>query len=124
MEYKTISMRYRLSSRDAYYGGGLVDAPRMMQMMGDCASRLLAREFGNAGRCVEIEKSRVYVPCFAGDYLEYLARILKVEGKRVTVETRSFKEVAVPENPPFESSVDILEDPELTMAMIMVYELN
>ncbi len=51
------------------------------------------------------------------------ARIVEVDGKRVTIETRCFKIAQVPEDRPFESSAEILEKPILCIAAMMVYEL-
>ena len=55
--------------------------------------------------------------------MEYHARVTGADGKRVTMEVRSFKVGFVPKDPPFESSANIMETPELCLAAIMVYEL-
>lgn len=120
---KEMCMRYRMSERDAYYSGRVVNGARNVTLMGDCATRLMAKEYGNLGRCVAVPQCRLYAPCFPGDYMEYHARIDKVEGQRVTMEVRSFKVGYVPKDPPFESSANILEKPELCLAAFMVYEL-
>ena len=116
-------MRYRMSERDAYYSGRVVNGARNVTLMGDCATRLMAKEYGNIGRCIAVPKCRLYAPCFPGDYMEYHARVSSVEGNKITVETRCFKVACIPENPPCESSADILEKPELCLAAIMVYEV-
>ncbi len=123
MSDRTICMRSRLSQKDCYYGGGLVNGARNVTLMGDCANRLMAKEFGNMGRCVKVTKNRMFCPCYAGDYMEYHARVLQAEGRRVTLETRCFKVGCLPENAPFESSADIIADPVLVMVMTAVYEL-
>lgn len=51
MKEPAICMRSRLSQRDCYYGGGLVNGARNVTLMADCANRLMAREYGNIGRC-------------------------------------------------------------------------
>jgi len=116
-------MRYRMSERDAYYSGRVVNGARNVTMMGDCASRLMAKEYHNTGRCVGVPKCRLYEPCFPGDYVEYHARILGTEGKRVTIETRCFKVAYVPEEREHDSSADIIEKPPLCLAAVMVFEL-
>lgn len=118
-----VVMRYRMSERDAYYSGRVVNGARNVTLLGDCATRLMAKEYGNTGRCVAVPKCRLYAPCFPGDYIEYHARVASVEGKKVTIETRCFKVAEVPKNPPFESSADILEKPVLVIAAIMIYDL-
>ena len=80
----TITFRYRMSDRDVFYGGGVVNGARSITLMEDAAKRLMAKTFGNTGRCVEVKKVRLYTPCFAGDYMEYIAGIRKQEGNKVT----------------------------------------
>ena len=117
-------MRYRMSERDAYYGGRVVNGARNVTLMGECCSRLMAKEFGNVGRCVAVPKCRLYAPVFPGDYMEYHARVVETDGKKVTMEARSFKVAYIPEDKPFESSADIMEKPELCLAAVMVFELS
>lgn len=91
--------------------------------MADCANRLMAREYGNIGRCRKVQKVHMFYPCYAGDYMEYHARILHTDGNRITLETRCFKIGLIPEDAPFESSAEILENPITVMAMIAEYEV-
>lgn len=123
MKERTICMRSRLSQRDCYYGGGLVNGARNVTLMGDCVNRLMAKEYGNVGSCRKVSKVRMFYPCYAGDYMEYHARILEEKGNRVTLEARCFKIGLLPENPPYESSADILEEPITVMAMVCEYEV-
>jgi len=90
--------------------------------MNDVANRLMAKEFGNTGHCVEVKKVRLYLPSYAGDYMEYIGRIKKIEGKRALIEVRAFKIIEVPENPPYPSSIDVLPDPPLSAVVQFVYE--
>ena len=83
---ETVTMRYRMSDRDVFYGGGVVNGARSITLMNDCANRLMAKTFGNTGHCVKVKKVRLYVPLFAGDYMEYIARIKKTEGNKSLIE--------------------------------------
>jgi 3-aminobutyryl-CoA ammonia-lyase len=121
---ETITMRYRMSDRDVFYGGGVVNGARSITLMNDAANRLMAKVFQNTGHCVEVKKVRLYVPCFAGDYMEYIARVKKIEGKKALIEVRAFKIIEVPENPPYPSSIDVLTDPPLCTVTQFVYETN
>ena len=121
---ETITMRYRMSDRDVFDGGGVVNGARSITLMNDAANRLMAKVFHNVGHCLEVKKVRLYVPVFAGDYMEYIARIKKVEGKKALIEVRAFKIIEVPENPPFPSSIDVLEDPPLCTVTQFIYEAN
>lgn len=119
---KTVTMRYRMSDRDVFYGGGVVNGARSITYMGDVAERLMAKVFGNNGKCIKANKIRLYGPCFAGDYMEFIARINSIEGKKATIEVRSFKVAVIPEKPEFPSSIDVLEDPPISTAAQFVYE--
>lgn len=43
----TITFRYRMSDRDVFYGGGVVNGARSITLMEDAAKRLMAKTFGN-----------------------------------------------------------------------------
>ena len=50
----TITFRYRMSDRDVFYGGGVVNGARSIPLMEDAPKRMMAKTFGNTGRCVEV----------------------------------------------------------------------
>lgn len=118
----TVTYRYRMSDRDVFYGGGVVNGARSITLANDTANRMMAKAFENTGRCVEVKKVRLYEPCFAGDYMEFVARIVHQEGNRAVIEVRSFKIIEVPENPPFPSSIDVLPEPPLSTVVQFIYE--
>lgn len=114
--------RYRMSDRDVFYGGGVVNGARNITLMEDTAKRLMAKTFGNTGRVTEVKKVRLYEPCFAGDYIEYHARVNAVADDKVVIEVRNFKVIDLPENPPFPSSIDVLPEPPLCTVVQFVFE--
>ncbi len=117
-----VTMRYRMSDRDVFYGGGVVNGARSITYMGDLCDRLMAKVYGNTGRCTCVEQVRLYVPVFAGDYMEFHARVVEQKDKTCKIECRSFKVAVIPEDPEFPSSIDVLEDPELSTAATFIYE--
>ena len=121
-EKNTVTYRYRMSDRDVFYGGGVVNGARNITLMNDAANRLMAKIFGNSGRCVEVKKVRLYAPSRAGDYMEYIARANEIDGNRALIEVRAYKIIEVPKNPPFPSSIDVLEEPELSTVVQFIYE--
>lgn len=121
-EQQTVTFRYRMSNRDVFYLGGLINGARNITLMNDTAVRLMAKVFNNTGHCVEVKKIRLYTPSQAGDYMEYIARIKKIEGKRALIEVRAFKVIEVPKDPPFPSSIDVLPEPVLSTVGQFVYE--
>lgn len=121
-EQQTVTFRYRMSNRDVFYLGGLINGARNITLMNDTAVRLMAKVFNNTGHCVEVKKIRLYTPSQAGDYMEYIARIKKMEGKRALIEVRAFKVIEVPKDPLFPSSIDVLPEPVLSTVGQFVYE--
>ena len=45
----TITFRYRMSDRDVFYGGGVVNGARSNHTDGRCAKRLMQKQFRNTG---------------------------------------------------------------------------
>lgn len=122
MSEQSVTFRYRMSDRDVFYGGGVVNGARSITLANEAANRLMAKVFQNTGHCIEVRKVRLYEPCFAGDYMEFMARVRKMEENRAVLEVRSFKIIEVPENPPYPSSIDVLPEPLLSTVVQFVYE--
>ena len=121
-EQQTATFRYRMSNRDVFYLGGLINGARNITLMNDAAVRLMAKVFGNTGHCVEVKKIRLYTPSQAGDYMEYIARAKKIDGNKALIVVRAFKVIEVPKDPPFPSSIDVLPEPVLSTVGQFVYE--
>ena len=105
---ESITMRYRMSDRDVFYGGGVVNGARGMTLMEDCAKRLMAKVYQNTGKCTKVKKVRLYEPLFAGDYMEFIAGIKKQEGNKALIEVRAYKIIQVPEDPPYRTVVQFV----------------
>lgn len=118
-----VTMRYRMSDRDVYYGGGVVNGSRSITYMGDVAERLMAKVYGNIGRCSNVRKLRLFAPVHAGDYLEFKARLTGEENGKAIIEVRSFTVCHLPTNPPFPSSIDMEADPPISTAAIFEYDI-
>ncbi|BDR67867.1 3-aminobutyryl-CoA ammonia lyase [Clostridium tetani] len=120
-DYET-KMRIRMSSKDVFYGGGVVNGSRSIRLMGDVAERLMIMTEGNEGKCIEYEMIRLYNPIFAGDYLEMVGRIIGEDGSKKKIQCRTFKIATNPniENQP--SAIDVLEEPVLCTEFIGTYD--
>lgn len=119
---RTAVLRYRMSSKDEFYAGGIVNGSRCLTLMEDVAKRLVAEKFGDNGRCTGVETIRLHAPVIAGDYMEFIARVVEDNDDKLKIETRAYTIGGAPENPEFASSVDIYEDPYITTTMTMIYE--
>lgn len=116
------TMSYRMSSKDEFYGGGIVNGSRGITLMVDVAERLVNKLFGNSGTCIEVETVRLHAPIYAGDYMEFIARVVDKKDDVVKIECRSFKIAAIPEKPEFPSSIDVLEDPTISTSATMIFK--
>lgn len=119
--YET-KMRLRMSSKDVFYAGGIVNGSRSITIMGDVATRLMIKSDGNEGRCLGFDKIRLYNSIFAGDYLEVIARVIGVEGKKKKIQCRTFKVAYNPNIPEQVSAIDVLENPILCTEFVATYE--
>ncbi|AYE35594.1 hotdog fold domain-containing protein [Clostridium septicum] len=119
--YET-KIRYRMSSRDVYYGGGIVNGARSITLLGDVAEKLMCKIYGNFGRCIELENVRLHAPVFAGDYIEFIGRVVEIDEKIAKIECRSYKIAAIPEKPKFKSSIEIYEEPTLSSSFVGYFE--
>ena len=64
-----------MSSRDAHYGGDLVDGARILELFGDAATELLIKLDGDEGLFAAYDSVEFLAPVRAGDYIEAQARI-------------------------------------------------
>ena len=66
----TVTIRLRMSSHDAHYGGNLVDGARMLGLFGDVATELLIRLDGDEGLFRAYDSVEFLAPVYAGDFIE------------------------------------------------------
>ncbi len=65
-----VTLRLRMGTHDAHYGGNLVDGARMLGLFGDVATELLIRLDGDEGLFRAYDKVEFLAPVYAGDYIE------------------------------------------------------
>lgn len=73
-----VTLRLRMGSHDAHYGGALVDGARMLSLFGDVATELLIRHDGDEGLFRAYDSVEFLAPVRAGDYIEAEGEIVKV----------------------------------------------
>ena len=115
-------MRIRMSSKDVFYAGGIVNGSRSITLMGDVATRLMIMSEENEGRCLGFDNIRLYNSIFSGDYLEIIARVIGVEGKKKKIQCRTFKIAHNPNIPEYPTAIDVLEKPILCTEFVATYE--
>ena len=73
-----VTLRLRMGTHDAHYGGNLVDGARMLGLFGDVATELLIRLDGDEGLFRAYDAVEVLAPVYAGDYIEAEGTITQV----------------------------------------------
>ncbi len=104
------TLRVRMSTHDAHYGGNLVDGARILALFGDVATELLIRHDGDEGLFRAYESIEFLAPVHAGDYLEAEGEIVQV-GKTSRKMRFEARKVIQPLPEISESAAEILEQP-------------
>jgi 3-aminobutyryl-CoA ammonia-lyase len=76
--FPAVTLRLRMSTHDAHYGGNLVDGARMLGLFGDVATELLIRLDGDEGLFRAYDSIEFLAPVYAGDYIEAFGEITAV----------------------------------------------
>lgn len=106
----TSTIRLRLSSHDAHYGGELVNGAFMLSLFGDVATELAILCDGDEGLLVGYESVEFLAPLYAGDFVEATGRITKIgrTSRRIEFEARK---VITARRDISDSAADVLETP-------------
>lgn len=104
------TIRLRMSSHDAHYGGNLVDGARMVGLFGDVATELLIKRDGDEGLFVAYDSVEFTAPVFAGDYIEAYGYI-ESEGNTSRTMIFEARKVIAPRPDLSDSAADFLKEP-------------
>ena len=110
MEKIESTIRLRMSSHDAHYGGNLVDGARMVGLFGDVATELLIKRDGDEGLFVAYKSVEFTAPVFAGDYIEAYGYI-ESEGNTSRTMVFEARKVIAPRPDISDSAADFLKEP-------------
>ena len=105
-----VTIRLRMGSHDAHYGGNLVDGAKMLQLFGDVATELLIRHDGDEGLFKAYDMVEFMAPVYAGEFIEATGEIAHVgnSSRKMTFEARK---VVVPRPDISDSAADFLNEP-------------
>ena len=109
----TASIRRRLGSEDAHYGGGLVAGARQLEIIGDLITELAMRYDGDEGLFRAYESIEFLAPLYAGDWIEATGRIVKVGNTSRRCEFEVWK-VGGARSDVSDSAAEFLDEPVLT----------
>ena len=104
------TIRLRMGSQDAHYGGNLVDGARMLALFGDVATELLICHDGDEGLFRAYDDIEFIAPVYAGDYIEASGEIVHVgnTSRKMVFEARK---VIAPRPDISATACDVLEPP-------------
>lgn len=106
----SVTLRLRMSSHDAHYGGGLVDGARMLGLFGDVATELLVRLDGDEGLFRAYDSVEFLAPVYAGDFIEAEGTITRV-GNTSRAMRFEARKVIRPAPGVSDSAADVLDPP-------------
>lgn len=105
-----VVIRMRMSTKDAHYGGGLVDGAKMLELFGDVATELLIRNDGDEGLFRAYDTIDFLAPVYAGEFIEATGVITEAgnSSRKMSFEARK---VIVPRPDVSPSAADVLDEP-------------
>jgi len=112
-ELPTASIRRRLGSEDAHYGGNLVAGAKQLEIIGDLITELAMRYDGDEGLFRAYDSVEFLAPLYAGDWVEATGRIARVGASSRTCEFEIWK-VGGARPDVSDSAAEFLEEPILT----------
>jgi 3-aminobutyryl-CoA ammonia-lyase len=112
-ELPSASIRRRLGSEDAHYGGGLVAGAKQLEIVGDLITELAMRYDGDEGLFRAYSSVEFLAPLYAGDWIEAKGRIVGVGTTSRTCEFEVWK-VGGARGDVSESAAEFLAAPILT----------
>lgn len=108
----TASLRVRIASSDAHYGGGLVDGAHLMELFGDVATEICIRSDGDEGLFAGYSSVEFLAPVRAGDFLEIYGELVRSgdTSREMRFEARRY---IAPRPDVSDSAADLLGQPEV-----------
>lgn len=113
----TASIRRRLGSEDAHYGGNLVAGAKQLEIVGDLITELAMRYDGDEGLFRAYETVEFLAPLYAGDWIEATGRMISVGTTSRRCEFEVWK-VGGPRIEISGSAAEFLDEPVLTCRAI------
>lgn len=111
-----ITHRVRMSFRDVYYSGGLVNGSKMLDYFGDVATELTVLLHGWEGLYRTYEHIDFLAPIHAGDVIEYVGWITRAGQTSIQFHLEAYKVMqnSIWDNPNAdEADVEVVDPPIL-----------
>ena len=89
-----VSLRVRVSEKDVHYAGGLVNGAWVLGLFGDVGTEVSIRFDGDEGLLAAYKEIKLLAPIHAGDFIEGVAKIVKMGNTSRTLELEARRYIA------------------------------
>lgn len=109
-----VVLRARMSEKDAYYAGGLVNGSRILDFFGDVATELSIRYDGDESLFRAYDTIDFLAPIYAGDFIEYYGWIESAGRSSRKLVFEAYKVIELARDPELaDSAANVLAEPLL-----------
>ena len=108
--FPTATIRRRLGSEDAHYGGNLVAGAKQLEIVGDLITELAMRYDGDEGLFRAYDAVEFLAPVHAGDFIEVTGEITRVGATSRAMRFEARKVIA-PRPELSDSAAEVLAEP-------------
>lgn len=115
-----VSLRVRVSEKDVHYAGGLVNGAWVLGLFGDVATEIAIRFDGDEALLAAYKEVQLLAPIHAGDFIEGVAKIVKVGNTSRTIELEARRYIVPASTPEQSSAADVLPEPEVVAKATMI----
>ena len=115
-----VSLRVRVSEKDVHYAGGLVNGAWVLSLFGDIGTEVSIRFDGDEGLLATYKEIQLLTPIHAGDFIEAVAKIVKVGNTSRTIELEARRYIVPASTPEQPSAADVLPKPEVVARATMI----
>ena len=109
-----VVLRVRMSAKDAYYAGELVNGAKMLEYFGDIVTELCIRHDGDESLFRAYDNVEFLAPVYLGDYMEYYGWIESVGNTSRKIKLEAYKVIELARDPKLPvSAARVLTKPRL-----------
>jgi len=113
-------LRVRVSEKDVHYAGGLVNGAWVLGLFGDVGTEVSIRFDGDEGLLAAYKEIQLLAPIHAGDFIEGVAKIVKVGNTSRTLELEARRYIIPAGTTEQPSAADVLPEPEVVAKATMI----
>jgi len=115
-----VILRVRVSEKDVHYAGGLVNGAWVLSLFGDVGTEVSIRFDGDEGLLAAYKEIQLLAPIHAGDFIEGVAKIVKVGNTSRTLELEARRYIIPAGTTEQPSAADVLPEPEVVAKATMI----